>query len=76
MEVKIEKCAEEELGAVSLWLNQVFRGEGFGTANSRQKLSKLDVHIHDPNRVQVVFGIFDMLQRLKFHLLFVVPGNS
>lgn len=76
MKVKIEEGAEEELSAVGLRLDQVLWGEGYGAPYSRQKLPKFDEQIHDPNRVHVVFGVFEMLQSLEFHLLLIVPAGD
>lgn len=76
MEVKIEECSEEKLGAVRVGLDKVFGSEGFGAIYSRQKLSKFDKHIHDLNRVRVVLGVFEMLQRLELHLPLIIPGDS
>lgn len=73
--MKIEEGAEEELGAVRLRPYQVFWSEEFGAFYSRQKLPKFDAQIHGLYCVHMVFGIFEMLQRLKLHLLLIVPGD-
>lgn len=73
--MKIEEGAQKELGAVRLRRYQVFWSEDFGAFYSRQKLPKFEAQIHGMYRVHVVFGIFEMLQRLELHLLLIVPGD-